>query len=430
LSHHATELTLHPPELPFTGSVVVPGDKSLSHRALILAAMAQGTSTISNTGPGEDIASTRSVLATLGVDLQGDRVTSPGRDGWNVPGAPLDCGNSGTTLRLLAGALAARSARTVLTGDASLRNRPMARLVDPLEALGASIEVSEAGTAPVTVHAPLGLSGAEVELPLASAQVRTAFQFAALAASGTSIVSSPAGFRDHTERWLESLGRGRSLDRHRYQVIPGDIEPFDYDVPGDPSSAAFLWAAAAIKPGAGVTTPGISLNPGRIGFLQVLESMGAGIEAEVTGSRMGDPVGSVTIHGRGLSATEVGGDLAVATLDELPLVGVLGAFADGITVVRDAAELRTKESDRIESTVALVRALGGGAEPAGDGFSVVGTGWLEPGTVETHGDHRIAMAAGVAATGALGPVHVKGAEAAAVSWPGFFEALESVWSSR
>ncbi|HEX9856666.1 MAG TPA: 3-phosphoshikimate 1-carboxyvinyltransferase [Acidimicrobiia bacterium] len=430
MSPPATKVTLHPPDAPFAGSVAVPGDKSLSHRALILGALAAGESHIANQGPGEDIASTRSVLRALGVTIDGGRLASPGRRAWREPVGPLDCGNSGTTLRLMAGALATRPYRSELTGDVTLLRRPMGRLVGPLEALGASIEVSDGERAPITVHAPGELRGTDVEIPIASAQARTAFELAALEARGSSVVSSPPGFRDHTERWLEALGRGRWLDRNRFQVVPGELEPFEYVVPGDPSSAAFLWAAAAVKPGARVTTPGITLNPGRIGFLQVLESMGAGIEAEVTGSAMGDPIGSVTVYGGVLAATEVSGELAAATLDELPLVGVLGAYAEGMTVVRDAAELRGKESDRIATTVAMIRALGGGAEATEDGFVIVGTGWLETGTVESHGDHRIAMAGAVAATAATGAVRIDGAGAAAVSWPGFYEVLEGLWSSR
>ena len=198
----------------------------------------------------------------------------------------------------------------------------------------------------------------------------------------------------------------------------------------DPSSAAFLWAAAAIRPGSVVRTDGISLNPGRLGFLQILEQMGAGIDAEVTRSLFGDPVGNVTVRGRGLVGTAVTGSMVAAALDELPLVAVLGSFGEGITHVAGAAELRGKESDRIKATCEMIRALGGGAEESSDGFDIVGLGWLEPGEVASYGDHRIAMAAAVAATGATGPVTIRGADAAAVSWPSFYDDLEQLWSSR
>lgn len=425
-----TDLTINPPRGGFHAEALVPGDKSLSHRALILAAMADGESRITDLGPGADVAATREALRALGVEVADNVVASPGVGEWTEPDGELDCGNSGTTLRLMAGALAGRPFSSILTGDASLRSRPMRRLVTPLTALGASVVLSGDDTPPVEVAAPAPLIGADVTLELASAQVRTAFALAALQAAGPSTIESPAGFRDHTERWLETMRLGTRLEGTAFRIDPGPVPAIDYEIPGDPSSAAYLWAAAAISRGSEVTTPGIVLNPGRIGFLQILEMFGAVIEADVTGYMLGDAVGTVTVRGHGLFAAEVSGSLAVAALDELPLVAVLGALGEGITVVRDAQELRAKESDRIESTVNMILALGGGAEPTEDGFAVVGTGWLEPGTVASEGDHRIAMSAAVAATGATGPVAIEGAEAAEVSWPGFYEQLEAVWSSR
>ncbi len=424
-----TAVKLTPPTRPFRATVTVPGDKSLSHRSLIFGALASGESTFSNVGTGHDVASTAAVLRTLGVVIEPGVIRSPGRHDLTPPDAPLDCGNSGTTLRIMAGVLSAAPFPSVLTGDESLRTRPMRRLVDPLGALGARVELAEGDVAPVTVGGNAGLVGSDVEIPIASAQVRSAVALAAIQAEGESTVDSPAGFRDHTERWLETLGLGSWESTTRFRVHPGDVPTNGYEIPGDPSSAAFLWAAAALRPGAAVTTRDVSLNPGRIGFLQILEMMGARIEAEVTRAVLGDPVGNVTVHGGSLRGVRVRGDLVAAALDELPLVAVLGSFAEGITEVADAAELRTKESDRIASSCAMVRALGGGAEESADGFQVVGVGWLEGGTVESKGDHRIAMAAGVAATGATGLVRVEGAEAAAVSWPDFFDTLGEVWSS-
>lgn len=423
-------VTVDPPDGRFAAVVQVPGDKSLSHRALIFAAMAEGQSTVTGLGPGEDIVSTKRIVETLGVEIVGETLVSPGIDHWREPAGPLDCGNSGTTMRLMAGALAPRPFATTLTGDASLTRRPMKRLVGPLRALGLEVGLSAAGTAPVSIGKAGGMRPADIAIPMASAQVRSAFSLAAVQGEGVSRVDSPPGFRDHTERWMEAMGLGEKETATRFAIHPGPVPPWRFEVPGDPSSAAFLWASAAISPGSTVTTPGISLNPGRIGFLQILEAMGAGIEAEVTGAMLGDPVGTVTVRGQGLNATEVTGTVAAAALDELPLVAILGAYAEGITVVRDAAELRAKESDRVASSVEMVRALGGGAEPAPDGFSILGTGWLESGTVKSHHDHRIAMAAAVAATRATGPVTVEGAGMADVSWPGFFDDLEATWSSR
>ncbi|NIQ54849.1 MAG: 3-phosphoshikimate 1-carboxyvinyltransferase, partial [Gammaproteobacteria bacterium] len=253
-------------------------------RALILAAFARGASEITGAGPGRDVAATRRVLATLGVTIAGNRVFSSGMDHWARPEAPLQCENSGTTMRLMAGALAGRPFTSTLVGDRYLSKRPMRRLVTPLRALGANIELTTAGTPPVAVGGTAPLAGADVEIEIASAQVRSAFILAALQAEGVSSITSPAGFRDHTERWLEALGRGERLSPTTFRVDPGPIPAGRYTIPGDPSSAAYLWAAAAVRPGAAVTTPNVSLNPGRIGFLQVLERMGSAIEAEVTDS--------------------------------------------------------------------------------------------------------------------------------------------------
>ena len=405
----------------------VPGDKSLSHRALLFAAIAEGDSLVEGLGTGADVASTAGAVRALGVEVEGDRVRSPGINGWESPSAPIDCGNSGTTMRLLAGVLSTTPVRAILTGDASLSRRPMERLVAPLTALGGRIETTS-GTPPVVVGGATDPVGAEVRIDIASAQVRTAFELGALSATGASIIDSPSGFRDHTERWLHAIGRGEWVTATAFQVIPGPIPPARYQIPGDPSSAAYLWTCAAITPGSRISTRSISLNPGRLGFLEILDAMGAQIDAEVTGTTGGDPVGDVTVTGQELQAIDVTGDLVASALDELPLVAVVGTFADGITRVRDAAELRVKESDRIDATVGMIRALGGGAEPHDDGFDVVGTGFLEGGHVDAGGDHRIAMAGAVAATKATGPVIIEGADAAAVSWPDFYRVLEGLWS--
>ncbi len=423
-----TTRTINLPPTAFSATVRVPGDKSLSHRALICSAMAEGRSEVLGAGPGGDIASTRRVLAALGVELDGASVVSKGVAGWRRPEAVLDCGNSGTTMRLMAGALAAQSFTATLIGDASLNRRPMRRLVPPLEALGARIEVDEDGSPPVTVGGSGPLAGASTSVGIASAQVRSAFELAAVQASGPSEIDSPGGFRDHTERWLEHFGLGRRLTPTRFAVSPGAIPAARYEVPGDPSSAAFVWTLAALRRGSEVTTPDISLNPGRIGFLQIIEGFGAEVEAEVTGTVHGDPVGTVTVRGRGLFGTDVSGELAVAALDELPLVAVLGALGEGVTRVRDARELRSKESDRIVSTVDMIRALGGGAEALEDGFVVIGTGFLDPGEVDSAHDHRIAMAAAVAAAGVDGDVRIQDATIAGISWPGFYEQVEALWS--
>ena len=420
-------VTFHFPPGPLRADTTVPGDKSLSHRALILAAMAAGVSRVVGTGPGEDVAATRRALGALGVACDGDLVSSPGVDGWAGPAAPIDAANSATTLRLLAGALAGRPFRTTLVGDASLMRRPMGRLLAPLVALGASVELGPGGGPPVTVGGA-ALRGADIRLPVASAQVRSAVALAALQAVGSSTISSPPGFRDHTERWLEAMGRGRKLSEVKFLVLPGPVVADIWEVPGDLSSASFLLAAAALRPGSQVTVRNVTLNPGRTGFLDVLEAAGARVRRTATGRVHGDPVGDVTVVGEGLRPVRVSGVPAVRALDELLLVAVLGAAATGETIVTGAAELRVKESDRAAAAVRLIRSLGGEATELPDGFMISGRGALAGGEVHAGGDHRLAMAAAIAAVISPAGVRVKGFEAAAVSWPGFVDALETLWS--
>lgn len=422
-----TERTISNPGALLRASVQVPGDKSLSHRALLFAAIAQGDSVISGLGPGEDVHSTIAALGQLGVEVDGEKIRSPGIARWKVPTDPIDCGNSGTTMRLLAGVLSTSRVRATLVGDASLSLRPMHRLVGPLTRLGGRISTSPEGTSPLEVGGVTDARGGSMTIDVASAQVRSAFELAALNATGSSTIDSPSGFRDHTERWLNAAGRGEWSSDTAFTVHPGTIPPARYDVPGDPSSAAYLWALAATQPGGEILTPRVSLNSGRLGFLQILEEMGAEVEAAVTGDVGGDPVGDVIVRGRSLTAVDIAGDLVASALDEVPLVAVVGAYAQGITRVSDAAELRVKESDRIASTTAMIRALGGGIEAMPDGFEVVGTGFLEGGIVESAQDHRIAMSAAVAAMRADGPVTIRGADVASVSWPGFYETLEAMW---
>ncbi len=415
-----------PPGL-FRADTRVPGDKSLSHRALILAALAKGVSYVLGAGPGEDVAATRRAVEGLGIAFDGDLVRSPGAGAWTEPAGPIDAGNSATTLRLLAGALAAQPFRTTLVGDASLMRRPMSRLVAPLAALGASVEVGPEGLPPVTVGGA-ALHGADIQVPVASGQVRSAVALAALQADCPTTITSPPGFRDHTERWLEARGLGRRLSEVDFLVLPGPVPPGVYAIPGDLSSAALLLAAAALRPGSEVTVRNVTLNPGRTGFLDLLEAMGARVLRRATGLVYGDPIGDITVFGEELRPVHVSGTLAVRALDELPLVAVLGAAATGETVVSGAAELRVKESDRAAAAVRLVRGLGGQATELPDGFIVTGRGGLAGGEVDAAGDHRVAMAAAVAGVISPGGVTVRGFEAAAVSWPGFADALEALWS--
>ena len=414
---------------PFDATVVPPGDKSLGHRALILAAIAEGDSVVANTSSGADVASTRAATALLGVEYADDHVTSPGIGAWSTPALPLDCGNSGTTMRLLVGAISGSPISATLIGDPSLLRRPMRRVVDPLAALGADVTVTETGTAPVRIRGT-HLRGAKVSIPMASAQVRTAVALAALSADGTTLIESPAGFRDHTERWLTHLGLGRIESPTEFLVMPNPVPPLQIKLPADPSSAAFLWAAAAVSEGSRIVTPGVSLNPGRVGFLEILEQMGARVTVEPDAPLMGDPVGTVTVEAGGLVGIEVHGDLVARSLDEIPLLAVVAAAADGPTVVNDAGELRVKESDRIATSVALARVAGAEAKPTPDGFIVD----PRPGqrheriAIDAGGDHRVAMAAAIACLVRASTVDVTGFEVADISWPGFAEILAGLWS--
>ncbi|MEX0826482.1 MAG: 3-phosphoshikimate 1-carboxyvinyltransferase [Acidimicrobiia bacterium] len=413
------------PSAPFHATVMVPGDKSMSHRSLILAAMARGKSRILHLGGGADVESTRAALRLFGVTVGPDEVASSGIDGWTQPAGAVDAGNSGTTMRLLAGAVAGRPFATTFEGDRSLMSRPMERLATALRSLGAGVSVGADGRPPVTVIGAM-LHGAHVEIAIPSAQLRTAAALAALQASGATSISSPPGYRDHTERWLAALGLG-SGDAP-FVVNPGAVPPLEIDLPGDSSSAAFLWVSAAVNRGSTVLTERVTLNPGRIGLLAILKRMGAEVTAFETERVLGDPVGDVEVTGSGLAGVEVRGVETVQAIDELPALAVAAAYAAGPTVVADAAELRAKETDRIAAIVAMIRGLGGRARVTSDGFEIEPVP-LTGGTVDSRGDHRIAMAAAVAAGSGV-EVEVDGFGVAGVSWPGVEHALEAMWSSR
>jgi len=424
-SHREFEL----PPVPFDATVTPPGDKSLGHRALVLAAMAKGESVVANVPRAGDMGSTRAVTSLLGVEHTGDRVRSPGTADWSAPGSSLDCGNSGTTMRLLTGAIAGSRTNATLIGDESLMKRPMERLVGPLGKLGAKVAVTPSGTAPIEITGA-SLVGAKVNLPIASAQVRTAVALAALSAEGETEIDSPPGFRDHTERWLAYLGLGEATSPTQFRITPGDVTPLNITVPGDTSSAAFLWAAAAVIPGSRIVTPNVSLNSGRTGFLEILQQMGCEVAVELGEPVMGDPVGAVTVEATDLDGIEVSGELAARSLDELPLLAVVAAAATGLTVVSGAAELRVKESDRVASSVALAKLAGADAHSSADGFTVEpGVGATnDPTTLDARGDHRIAMAAAIASLVRRSKIGISGFGAADVSWPGFGEVVEELWS--
>ena len=422
------ELVLGGPR-PVRGRLRVPGDKGMSHRALLFAAMAAGRSQIDGLARGEDVGRTRAALRALGVTVtDGHRagsvvVDGRGVDAFTEPTDVIDCGNSGTSIRLLAGLLAGRPFLSVLSGDASLVQRPMARVTTPLRAMGAHLDGRVDGTLPPLVVRGGGLSGCTHHLVVASAQVKTALLLAGLQATGTTEVVEPAASRDHTERMLTALGAPITrVDDRTVRVTAGAPNPFEFTVPGDPSSAAFWVVAATITPGSDLVVEDVALNPARTAFVGVLARMGAAIDVVETGEQLGEPVGELRVTSSSLQGTVVEGAEIPGVIDEIPVLAVAAACAEGVTEFRDAAELRVKESDRIATVAELLTNLGVGVEP-GDDRLVVRGGRLRPGAVDSHGDHRIAMAAAVAAGAIEGETRVRGWRAVATSYPEFAEHL-------
>jgi 3-phosphoshikimate 1-carboxyvinyltransferase len=378
---------------------------------------------------GDDVERTRVALEQFGVAIRGETadevvVHGAGVDALTEPSVVLDCANSGTSMRMLAGLLAGRSFHSVLAGDASLSARPMARVVDPLRRMGATIDGRDGGRlAPLSIRGG-SLHGITTELAVPSGQVKTALVLAGLQADGTTEIVEPAPSRDHTERMLSALGAPLERVSDRIvRVSRGPVAPFELEVPGDPSSAAFFVVAATITPGSELVIEDVSLNPGRIGFLDVLREMGADITVVTRGERLGEPVGDLTVRAAPLRGAVV--DCTEAIIDEIPALVVAGAFADGTTDVRGAAELRVKESDRIATLEQELSQLGVAVETRSDGLTVHG-GAPHPATLKSHGDHRIAMAAAVAANAIAGESTVRGFKATASSYPGFADQLASV----
>ena len=413
----------------FTGAIEVPGDKSISHRALILSALAEGTSTITGLSGGDDVARTARAMAALGADVVPGVPTVTvhgGRSRLTVPAGPLDLGNSGTGLRLIAGVAATLPGTTVLTGDDSLQTRPMDRVAEPLTRMGAVLTgVGEECRPPVSVTGG-ALSGIEYTPPMASAQVKSAVLLAGIAADGETVVHEPVATRAHTEEMLAAAGAEITVEWQGtgkvVRVSRSTLQPRTYTVPGDPSQAAFWLVGGVIIPGSLVTVSGITLGAERLGFIGALRRMGATVEV----AEQGDGTGSVTTYSTAIHGTVVE-SWEIPSLDEVPILAVAAAAAVGTTRFRQVGELRVKESDRLAGTVALVRAFGGGAEEDGDDLVIEGTGGhLRPGRIDAHGDHRMAMAAAVAGAACPGVddrTTVTGWDTVATSYPGFADHL-------
>ena len=464
---------VHPLRRPLRGpGVRVPGDKSLSHRALLFAALAEGESRVAGLAPGGDVRSTARCLAQLGVPLlRGDgtpwiaappsdefgfvpparppgSAPLPERDpdmgpddalvhgvglrGLRAPVADLDCGNSGTTLRLLCGILAGAGIPATLVGDASLSRRPMERVAAPLRQLGARVRTGEGGRPPVAIEPGGALRACAVTSEVASAQVKSAVLLAGLFAEGDTSFSEPARSRDHTERLLRQMGvpvtaRGTTVALRG----PARLSPIALDVPGDLSSAAFLLAAALVGPeGSSVALPHVGLNPTRAGFLDALTQLGARIrldlKREPARAPGGEPAGDLSASAQPLRGVELDGDLVLRAIDEVPILAVLGAVARGTTVIRGAAELRVKESDRLAQMASGLRAMGAQVEELPDGLRIDGGRPLHGAAIDSAHDHRIALAFTIAALAADSPTVISGAEWADVSFPGFFDLLRSL----
>lgn len=414
---------------PLRGRVAVPGDKSISHRALIFGALAEGRSRVAGLNHGADVSSTRRVLASLGVAIQNSNdsveVEGCGRAALVEPAAPLDCGNSGTTLRTLTGVLAGARGAFVLAGDASLVARPMLRIVAPLRSMGARIDGRAFGDRPPLFVRGSELQGIDYESPVASAQVKTALLLAGMAAQGTTTVTEPASSRDHTERMLGALGAPLVKGMGTVSIDGGSkFGPLNMTVPGDPSAAAFLLVAATLIEGSELTVTEVGVNPTRIGFVDVLREMGAQLEVSEDGWETGEPVGRISARASSLSAVEVGPGRIPGLIDEVPILAVAATQAEGITTFKGVRELRVKESDRITAMADGLKRLGARVEVGPDTLSIEGPVSLSGGEVDSYGDHRIAMALAIAGTLTPEKVTVKGWGCVDVSFPGFLSVLE------
>jgi 3-phosphoshikimate 1-carboxyvinyltransferase len=439
------DLVIHPAAKPLTGSVPVPGDKSIAHRAILLAGLAEGTSRVTGGSLGEDNLSTLGALRAMGIRSAEEEgaliIEGRGLHGLSAPEGPIDCGNSGTTMRLLSGVLAAQRFAAVLVGDASLSRRPMQRVAGPLRLRGARIEgkISEKKpgeiTAPLTIGplpAPHLLSSLEYEMPVASAQVKSALLLSGLWSDGPTYVREPLVSRDHTERMLSALGVPLNTVGSMVELDPrqwsGTLPAFTIHVPGDLSTAAFLIVAAQLVPGSRVDVRRVGLNPTRTGLLEIMRDMGAALVAEAKGDELGEPLGDLHAAHADLRALRTGGEVVTRAIDEVPILCALAARARGRTEIMDAAELRVKESDRIATMAQVLRAFGVNAEERPDGLAIDGVPDrpLKAATVESRGDHRVAMTAAILGLCADGPTRVNDAACIATSFPRFVGTLKAL----
>lgn len=406
----------------------MPGDKSISHRALMFNAIATGSAHLSGLPTGFDVRSTIRCLRSLGTNIE----TMAGMDGVFIEGKSglfdqsidiLDCGNSGTTMRLMAGLLAGQPILSVLTGDESLRSRPMGRIAKPLEQMGATVTASKDGNFPPLVIKGGDLKGIEYTLPIASAQVKSSILLAGLTADGPTVLHQPALSRDHTERMFHSMGASVQQNGMDLVIYPGNLHCVDITIPGDISSAAFWLIGAICHPNAEIRINNVGVNSGRTGILEILEHMGANVSVTNQRCESGEPVADLIAKSSSLDGVEIYGDIIPRVVDELPILALAASFAKGITIVKDAQELRKKESDRIATTVEQLSRLGVKIEERHDGFMITGSGKLSGGQVWSGGDHRLAMCLGIAGLLSSDPITIEGDDATVVSYPEFWEHL-------
>ena len=441
-----TDLVLSPAQRPLVGSVPVPSDKSIGHRALLLGALCHGKSRIAGYAGGEDNAATRRAFESMGVAFEVDkgeiRPRGVGLFGLRAPDRELDCGNSGTTMRLLCGLLSAQTFASRLVGDESLSRRPMLRVVAPLRMRGARISGEPHPTKPGDLTAPLRIdalaedehpSALEYALPVASAQVKSALLLSGLYAHGATTLREPTLSRDHTERMLLSLGVPLRTLGPMVELDPagwnGMMPAFDVTLPGDVSAAAFLIAAAVTVPSSRISVRGVGTNPTRTGILEIARDMGVELVIEPQGESGGEPVANLHVGGSAIPhGAKVGGELVPRAIDEIPALCVIAARAEGVTRIVDAAELRVKESDRIAAMTDVLRAFGVPCEPAADGLTIEGVGArpLRPASIESRGDHRIAMAAAVLALAATGKSRIRDVACIQTSFPRFVGTLRAL----
>lgn len=415
------------------GTVTLPGDKSIAHRAAMLAAVAEGRSRLFNYSPAEDCQRTLACLEALGVTLErtGAQVciVGQGLNGWHAPQTMLDAGNSGTTIRLLAGLLAGQHFDSWITGDQSLQRRPMQRIIEPLTQMGARITARDGRFAPLHIHGGV-LQPITYPLPMASAQVKSCILLAGLFAAGTTTVVEPAPTRDHTERMLNHFGVPVVTSNRTISVSgPARLRACEYHIPGDISSAAFLIAAALLLPDSMLRVKDVGVNPTRTGFIDLLRRCGASIELDNVRLWQGEPVADLIVrHSRLQSGLPrpLGGNLVAALIDEIPILAVMATQMEGGLTIREAGELRVKESDRLRALTDNLRRMGAVVEEFEDGLHIPGPQTLHGAQIDAYGDHRIAMAFAIAGLVARGPTQIDASEVAAVSFPDFFSVLEQI----